>query len=194
MIAKGLDFPNVTLVGVVDADTGLNLPDFRAAERTFQLLSQVAGRAGRGPKGGEVFIQTRMPDTAVIRHAVSHDFLSYVHEELNTRRSPAYPPFVSIANVIISGTEQAATAAAAIAAAVWVQQLTQRANVRDVALVGPAPCPIDRIKDRWRWHFLLKSARPATMTRVARYVAEKCPVPRIADMRLVVDRDPVALL
>lgn len=194
MIAKGLDFPNVTLVGVVDADTGLNLPDFRAAERTFQLLSQVAGRAGRGPKGGEVFIQTRMPDTAVIRHAVSHDFLSYVHEELNTRRSPAYPPFVSIANVIISGTEQAATAAAAIAAAVWVQELTQRANVRDVALVGPAPCPIDRIKDRWRWHFLLKSARPATMTRVARYVAEKCPVPRIADMRLVVDRDPVALL
>ncbi len=194
MIAKGLDFPNVTLVGVIDADTGLNLPDFRAAERTFQLLSQVAGRAGRGPKGGEVLIQTRMPDTAAIRHAVAHDFLSYVREELTARRSPAYPPFVSIANVIISGTDQAATAAAAIAAAEWVRQLALRANVRDIELVGPAPCPIDRIKDRWRWHFLLKSSRPATLTRVVRYVAEKCPIARIAGMRLVVDRDPVALL
>ncbi len=194
MIAKGLDFPNVTLVGVIDADTGLNLPDFRASERTFQLLSQVAGRAGRGPKGGQVLIQTRMPETAAIRHAVAHDFTSYVREELSTRRAPAYPPYVSIANVIVSGTEQTATAAAAIAAAAWVQQLTTRAKVRDLELVGPAPCPIDKIKDRWRWHFLLKSSRHATMTRIVRYVTEKCPIPRVAGLRLVVDRDPVALL
>ncbi len=194
MIAKGLDFPNVTLVGVIDADTGLNLPDFRAAERTFQLLSQVAGRAGRGPKGGQVLIQTRMPNTPAIRHAVAHDFASYVREELQARRAPAYPPFVSIANVIVSGTEQTATATAAIAAAEWVGRLVSRAGLRDVELVGPAPCPIDRIKDRWRWHFLLKSARHATMTRVVRYIADKCPLPRVADLRLVVDRDPVALL
>ena len=194
MIAKGLDFPNVTLVGVIDADTGLNLPDFRAAERTFQLLSQVAGRAGRGPKGGEVIVQTRMPNAHAIRHALSHDFLGFVREELGARRMPAYPPYVAVANVVVSGTEQGATAAAAIEAAQWVQQLLTARALRDCVIVGPAPCPIDRIKDRWRWHFLLKSSDPRLMTRLVRYVAEKCPVPREAALRLVVDRDPVSLL
>jgi primosomal protein N' (replication factor Y) len=194
MIAKGLDFPNVTLVGVVDADTGLNLPDFRAAERTFQLLSQVAGRAGRGPKGGDVIVQTRMPHSHAVRHALTHNFLGFVREELGARRMPAYPPFVSIANVVVSGEVQGAVADAAMAAAQWVQQLMQRRALRDLVLVGPAPCPIERIKDRWRWHFLLKSSQPALMSRVARYVAERCPVPRDHALRLVVDRDPVALL
>ena len=146
MIAKGLDFPNVTLVGVIDADTGLNLPDFRAAERTFQLVSQVAGRAGRGPKGGDVIIQTRMPNSHAIRHAITHDVTGFVREELDARRMPAYPPFVSIANAV-----------AAVAAAAWVQRLVDRQGLRDLVFVGPAPCPIDRVKDRWRWHFLLKS-------------------------------------
>ena len=194
MIAKGLDFPNVTLVGVIDADTGLNLPDFRAAERTFQLLSQVAGRAGRGPEGGEVIIQTRMPSHYAVRHALSHDFLSFVREELGNRRVPTYPPFVSIANVVMSGVEQTATAEAMLAAAQWIAALVARAGLRDVVLVGPAPCPIDRIKDRWRWHLLLKATRVGVMTRLGRYVAERCPVPKRAELRLVVDRDPVSLL
>lgn len=194
MIAKGLDFPNVTLVGVIDADTGLNLPDFRAAERTYQLLSQVAGRAGRGPKGGDVIIQTRMASHHAVRHALTHDYLAFVREELGHRRSPTYPPFVSLANVVISGTAQHHTAEAAVAANEWIRALVARAALRDVVVVGPAPCPIDRIKDRWRWHLLLKSARPGVMTRLARYIAEKCPVPRVADLRLVVDREPVTLL
>ena len=194
MIAKGLDFPNVTLVGVVDADTGLNLPDFRASERTFQLLSQVAGRAGRGAKGGEVLIQTRMPQSHAIRHAVAHDFFAFVREELEARRHPAYPPFVSVANVIVSGSDQTRTASAAIDAAAWVRALAVKAQLHDLELVGPAPCPIDRIKDRWRWHFLLKSSQHAVMTRVAHYVAERCPVKQGSELRLVVDRDPVALL
>lgn len=194
MIAKGLDFPNVTLVGVVDADTGLNLPDFRASERTFQLVSQVAGRAGRGPKGGEVIIQTRMPHSHAIRHAITHDVTGFVREELGARRMPAYPPFVSIANVLVSGLDQVAVAAACGAAADWVQRLVARQGLRDLVFVGPAPCPIDRIKDRWRWHFLLKSSQPKLMTRVARYIAERCPVPKECDMRLMVDRDPVSLL
>lgn len=194
MIAKGLDFPNVTLVGVIDADTGLNMPDFRAAERTFQLLSQVAGRAGRGPKGGDVVIQTRMPAHHSVRHAVMHDFLSFVQEETGHRRVPTYPPFVSLANVVVSGVEQSATAAAMIAASHWISALVARAALRDVVLVGPAPCPIDRIKDRWRWHLLIKSTRNGAMTRLARYIAERCPVPKGAELRLVVDRDPVSLL
>lgn len=199
MIAKGLDFPNVTLVGVVDADTGLNLPDFRAAERTFQLLSQVAGRAGRGPKGGEVIVQTRMPGAHAVRHALSHDYLGFVHEELEARRMPTYPPFVSLANVLVSGTRQDTVAKAAIDAAAWVRRLLERFAMTDVTLVGPAPCPIDRIKDRWRWHFLVKATQARTLTRIARYVAERCPVGseserRVAELRLVVDRDPVSLL
>lgn len=194
MIAKGLDFPNVTLVGVIDADTGLNLPDFRAAERSFQLLSQVAGRAGRGVKGGEVIIQTRMPNHHAVRHAATHDYLAFVREELGHRRSPVYPPFVSLANVVVSGTGEDETAAAAIAAAEWTQRLLARGSVRDVTLVGPAPCPIDRIKDRWRWHFLLKAASSATLTRVARYLAERYVLPRATGLRLIVDRDPAALL
>ncbi len=192
MIAKGLDFPNVTLVGVIDADTGLNLPDFRASERTFQLLSQVAGRAGRGPKGGDVIVQTRMPESHAVRHALTHDFLGFVREELGARRMPAYPPFVAIANVVISGPDQEHTSQAAIHAAEWVRQLASSKQLRDLVIVGPAPCPIDRIKDRWRWHFLLKSSRPALMSRVSRFIAERCPVP--ASVRLVVDRDPVSLL
>jgi primosomal protein N' (replication factor Y) (superfamily II helicase) len=194
MIAKGLDFPNVTLVGVIDADTGLNLPDFRSAERTFQLLSQVAGRAGRGPKGGDVYIQTRLPTHHAVRHALTHDFLSFVREELGHRRAPTYPPFISLANVVVSGTNQESTAATMLAAAAWINTLIARTNLRDVVVVGPAPCPIDRIKDRWRWHLLIKSTRTGAMTRLARYIAEKCPVPKHDDLRLIVDREPVSLL
>ena len=194
MIAKGLDFPNVTLVGVIDADTGLNLPDFRAAERTFQLLSQVAGRAGRGPKGGEVFVQTRMPAHHAIRRAATHDFLSFVHQELDERRAPAYPPFVTLANVVISGSDEKVTADAAIAAADWTQRLLARKSVPEIELVGPAPCPIDRIKDRWRWHFLLKSTSASALTRVSLYIAGRYQLPRLANLRLIVDRDPAALL
>ncbi|MCA0376856.1 MAG: primosomal protein N' [Gemmatimonadetes bacterium] len=192
MIAKGLDFPNVTLVGVIDADTGLNLPDFRAAERTFQLLSQVAGRAGRGPKGGEVLVQTRSPDHYAVRHALAHDVDGFVREELSMRRLPAYPPFVSLANVVVSGADQKGTAQACIAVATWVEALVRAKSLRGVVLVGPAPCPIDRIKERWRWHFLIKTSQPSLLSRLARYVAERATVPH--GVRLVVDRDPVALL
>jgi len=101
---------------------------------------------------------------------------------------------VSIANVMVSGLDQAATAATAVAAANWVQRLVERQGLRDLVFVGPAPCPIDRIKDRWRWHFLLKSSQPKLMTRVARYIAERCPVPTMHELRLTVDRDPVSLL
>src|ERR1700761_2552834 len=109
MIAKGLDFPNVTLVGVVDADVGINLPDFRASERCFQLLSQVAGRAGRGPKGGRVFIQTRVPLHHAVTCAVHHDYHDFVRRELDGRTMPAYPPNVRIANIVVSGLTEEAT-------------------------------------------------------------------------------------
>ena len=194
MIAKGLDFPNVTLVGVVDADVGINLPDFRASERSFQLLSQVAGRAGRGPKGGAVIIQTRAPSHHAVRAAITHDYAAFVAEELPARRNPPYPPYTRLANVIVSGLAEEPTAELAIDAADWVRTLIESRPDLPVSVVGAAPCPIDRIKRRWRWHFLLKSDHAGSLTRVARYFLERFEVPAAKDMRVVIDRDPVSLL
>ena len=193
MIAKGLDFPNVTFVAVIDADVGINLPDFRASERSFQLLSQVAGRAGRGPKGGVVLIQTRVPSHHAVQCAVTHDYAKFVAEELDARKDPAYPPTLRIANVIASGTTEAATEQLAQDAAAWVRRLVDKSRA-GVQLVGPAPSPVERIKNRWRWHFLLKSANPGDLTRVSRYLVERFEVPKTAGLRLALDRDPVALL
>ncbi len=194
MIAKGLDFPNVTLVGVIDADVGINMPDFRASERSFQLLSQVAGRAGRGPKGGEVFIQTRVPDHHAVRCALSHDYHSFVSLELPARDDPPYPPAIRLANVIFSGTAEDPTVDLAIAAGDWLRQLLATQGIEDVWVVGPAPCPIDRIKRRWRWHLFLKSHRPTPLVRVARYFMERFPIPTSHDLRVALDRDPVSVL
>ena len=194
MIAKGLDFPNVTLVGVVDADVGINLPDFRASERSFQLLSQVAGRAGRGPKGGSVIIQTRVPSHHAVRCAITHDYAAFVAEEIPARRTPVYPPHTRLVNVIVSGLAEEPAADVAIAAADWLRQLIASAPDLPVTVVGAAPCPIDRIKRRWRWHFLLKSDHAGSLTRVARYFLERFEVPTAHDMRVVIDRDPVSLL
>lgn len=194
MIAKGLDFPNVTLVGVIDADVGINLPDFRASERCFQLLSQVAGRAGRGPKGGSVVIQTRLPSHHAVQCALRHDYLGFVEEELAGRADPPYPPTVRLANLLFSGTAEEETARLATRAARWLERLVERHASGPVTLVGPAPCAVERIKTRWRWHLLLKSAHPGDLTRIGRYFLEHFPVPRQAGLRVAVDRDPVTLL
>lgn len=191
MIAKGLDFPNVTLVGVVDADTGLHLPDFRAAERTFQLLAQVAGRAGRGPKGGRVLVQTRQPDHHAIRHAAAHDVEGFLRAELATRSSPPYPPSVGIANVVVSGADDVAVGNSAAAVVDWCNALIAAQHL-PLSVLGPAPAPLARIKDRWRWHLVVKGA-PEEIGRFVRYAA-----PRWREagsgVRVVIDRDPVSLL
>lgn len=193
MIAKGLDFPNVTLVGVVDADVGINLPDFRASERCFQLLSQVAGRAGRGPKGGRVLIQTRAPGHHAVRCAVTHDYHAFVEEELAGRVSPPYPPNNRLANVVFSGLIEQSTAQLAIAGAEWLRRLL-KARASDVMLIGPAPCAVERIKARWRWHVLLKAEHSAELTRVGRYFLERFSVPAKDGLRVTLDRDPVSLM
>ena len=194
MIAKGLDFPNVTLVGVIDADVGINLPDFRASERCFQLLSQVAGRAGRGPKGGRVLIQTRAPAHHAVQCALAHDYHGFVREEFAGRTNPPYPPMVRLVNVVFSGTAEAATAEVADRAAAWLRRLLRARATAGVTVVGPAPCPVERIKARWRWHVLLKAEQQPELTRVARYLAERFAVPKTHDLRMTIDRDPVALL
>jgi primosomal protein N' (replication factor Y) len=190
MIAKGLDFPNVTLVGVVDADTGLHLPDFRSAERTFQLLAQVAGRAGRGPKGGRVLVQTRSPGHHALQWAARHDPVSFLAEEMKDRSAPPYPPTVALANLLISGQDESAVSAEAVRVADWCAALIDRYAL-PVTLLGPAPCPLARIKDRWRWHVLLKGSSEE-IGKVVRYSAGR--ITSAGDIRVVIDRDPVSLL
>jgi len=203
MIAKGLDYPNVTLVGVIDADVGINLPDFRASERAFQLISQVAGRAGRGPKGGLVIVQTRVPAHHAVRLAVTHDYARFVAEELQGRVHPPYPPTVRLANIVLSGSNEKATMELALAAGEWFTRALA-AMPREkgkttsptvpIEMIGPAPCPVERIKQRWRWHLLLRTTRSAALTRVSRRFLTTFVVPARGDLRVTFDRDPVSLL
>jgi primosomal protein N' (replication factor Y) (superfamily II helicase) len=190
MIAKGLDFPNVTLVGVVDADTGLYLPDFRAGERTFQLLAQVAGRAGRGPKGGRVLVQTRHPTHHALVWAAGHNTEGFLRQEREIRESPLYPPATSLVNLVYSGPDEREVGRRAAGLADWCAALIERYQL-PITVLGPAPCPLVRIKDRWRWHLLLKGPSES-LGRVVRYAARR--LKRDGKVRLVIDRDPVSLL
>jgi primosomal protein N' (replication factor Y) len=190
MIAKGLDFPNVTVVGVVDADTGLHFPDFRAAERTFQLVAQVAGRAGRGPRGGRVYVQTRSPDHHAIRAAAAHSVGAFAEAELPLRTppNPAYPPAVGLVRFVASGRDQARTAAIAERVAAWLRRAGTERLEGALTVLGPAPCPITRLRGLWRWHVLVKAAEARALGRVVRAWRAK------AHRAVTVDRDPVALL
>jgi primosomal protein N' (replication factor Y) len=194
MIAKGLDFPRVTLVGVVNADVGIHLPDFRASERTFQLLSQVAGRTGRGALGGEVVVQTSLPEHYAIQSALKHDYEGFASRELRERKSPPYPPWVRMANVVISSPDQEAAATGASDAVRWLRRWHARARrTSSVALVGPAPAPIERLHGRWRWHFLLRSPSAGELGALCRAFVEGFR-PGGSDVRVALDRDPTALL
>jgi primosomal protein N' (replication factor Y) len=190
MIAKGMDFPNVTLVGVVDADTALHLPDFRAGERTYQLLAQVAGRAGRGPKGGKVLVQTRSPEHPALRFAASHDTEGFLAHEAGERKSPPYPPETSLLNVVVSAEQEQKASDEALAVADWLGKLIATQGL-PLVLLGPAPCPLTRIKARWRWHVLVKGP-VEEIGRVVRYAAPRLEGRGAA--RVVLDRDPVSLL
>ena len=194
MIAKGLDFPNVTLVGVISADVGLNLPDFRAAERTFQLLTQVAGRAGRGPGGGEVIVQTSLPGNYAIQAALAHDYAGFAERELAERAGPVYPPHCRLVNVVVSGLAEAAVQEAIDSVAEWLRGQPE-ARSAAITVTGPAPCPIDRIRGRWRWHLLLRARSHRVLGDVCRRLhVDFTWRPGPAELRLAIDRDPVALL
>jgi primosomal protein N' (replication factor Y) len=162
MVAKGFDFPNVTLVGIITADTALNLPDFRAAERTFQLLTQVAGRAGRGDTPGEVILQTFTPEHYAIQAAAQHDYVRFYDQEIRGRSELRYPPFASLAR-LVAADSHADAARAKIQTARDI--VTPLADALRVELLGPTTAPLARLNGKYRWHLLLKSeADPALQT------------------------------
>jgi primosomal protein N' (replication factor Y) len=189
MLAKGHDFQRVTLVGVVSADSSLSLPDFRAAERTFQLLTQVAGRAGRGELPGRVLIQSYYPEHYAIQDAVRQDYVSFYERELHFRRMMAYPPFTSLANVIVRDTNLDH-------AIKWSRRLSEYFSPHDgkaVRILGPASAPLARLKREHRYQFLLKSPRRSVLTKLLNGALAFCEANEIPGKALLVDMDPVML-
>jgi primosomal protein N' (replication factor Y) len=165
MVAKGLDLPLVTLVGVISADTAMYLPDFRAAERTFQLLMQVAGRAGRSPLGGRVIIQTYNPDQVAIQAASQHDYLGFYETELAFRQEQRYPPFKRLALLLYSGPGPERSAAQACELAERLRLHLERRGIPAVEIIGPTPDYVPRVRSQFRWHILLRAPNPAAVLR-----------------------------
>jgi primosomal protein N' (replication factor Y) len=205
MIAKGLDFPNVTLVGVINADVGLHIPDFRSAERTFQLLSQVSGRTGRGAQGGRVLIQTFTPDHPCIALAATHDYVRFVSTELAHRRTHNYPPYERLVRLIVrsrvqqAGAEFAERLAGAFHLAMQGLELSVGGGLQTIPqqqaalrLLGPAEAPVFRLKGYYRFHFQLQSSSAAALHRVLRSVLPSLRPP--AGVEFTVDVDPLNML
>ena len=195
MIAKGLDFPNVTLVGVIQADLTLHLPDFRSGERTFQLLTQVSGRAGRGPRGGEVYVQTFTPAHPCIHYASTHDYAAFVEQELTHRREHGYPPYQRLARLMVRGLDEELTRQfSEQLATAFTQALEQLSQSEPVAvrLLGPAEAPIYRLQGYYRFHFQLQSPSAAMLHRVLRQVMPRVSPPR--DVEIQLDIDPFNMM
>jgi len=195
MIAKGLDFPDVLLVGVVNADTAMNLPDFRATERTFGLLAQVAGRTGRGERGGEVVIQTFRPRHPAIRAAITHDYLSFAEEELAIRRQAEYPPFVHLLNVIFTARDEKALESFAEKTAGKLEKLFKdRPLSGQSSIVGPAPCPLEKLRGKYRYHLIVKSDSGEAIEQAGAFLSREVRPPGRGDCRMTIDRDPSSLM
>jgi primosomal protein N' (replication factor Y) len=162
MVAKGLDIPGVTVVGVINADIGLNLPHFLAAERTFQVLSQVAGRAGRGPGGGQVIFQTLNPDHYAIQAASKHDYRLFYDKEITFRRNLGYPPFLRLASLIYSHTNDARCQKEAERLKKQLEMESQSKGIGGLSFIGPAPAFIHRLRGRYRWQIIVRGLDPSS--------------------------------
>jgi primosomal protein N' (replication factor Y) len=188
MIAKGLDYPEVTLVGVLGADLGLRLPDFRAGERTYQLLAQVAGRAGRGELPGRVVVQTYWPEHSAIQAAASHDPEHFYSSERELREDLGYPPYSALARLLVTGKSKDDVTRTARSAA-----SSLRSHVSDdVTVLGPSPAALERIRGTHRWHILLKSSSAENLASILRHALSRLDVPD--GVKAIPDVDPYDLL
>jgi primosomal protein N' (replication factor Y) len=193
MIAKGLDFPNVLLVGVINADSALHFPDFRAAERTFQLVTQVAGRTGRGDRGGRVLVQTFTPEHPAIEAASHHDYVRFATLELQQRKKYAYPPHGRVARIIIRGSDENQTEAFAEGVKDRLEAVRTLTGA-EVRILGPAPPPISRLRGKFRFHILMQCADAAVLGGVIRRAAEDWKPPAKTDIQYVIDIDAIDML
>lgn len=191
MIAKGLDFPNVTVVGVINADTALHLPDFRAAERTFQLVTQVAGRTGRGPKGGRVLVQTFNPDHPAIQAAIRHDFAAFANQELPIRKMLSYPPFSSMIRLLVRGPSEEAAAGFAEHLAGLVRTSLDALTVQ-ARILGPAAAPFARLRGQYRFQIQIQGPDGAGLRAAVRRATAKFEPP--PEIQWFADVDAVDML
>ncbi len=189
MIAKGHDIPNVTLVGVVSADVGLGMPDFRAAERTFQLLTQVAGRAGRGSVPGIVLIQTINPDHYAVRMAAAQDYQAFYDKELHFRRMMLYPPFSAMANVLVRSEQKEAAMRMSSELSLLLQPPPDKLRI-----MGPAEAPVPRLKNEYRYQFLIKSASRKALNQLLQTIRAFALEHKWGATALVIDVDPLTLM
>jgi primosomal protein N' (replication factor Y) len=190
MIAKGHDIHRVTLAGVISADVGLARPDFRAGERTFQLLTQIAGRAGRGDLLGEVIIQTYYPDHYAIRAAAAQDYSQFYRQELHFREIMRYPPFSALANVLV----KSASAETALKLTGRLGRHLETQSGAGCRVLGPAAAPIPRLKRSYRYHFLLKAARRSVLRKVLLSCREFAAREKFPSTSLIIDVDPQSLI
>ncbi|MFH1301429.1 MAG: primosomal protein N' [Planctomycetota bacterium] len=188
MIAKGLDFPNVTLVGVIDADTMLHQPDLFASERTFQLIAQVAGRTGRGMQGGRVFVQTSSPAEPAILKAAEHDFLGFARLELGHRKEMQAPPYAHFARVILRGPQEEHVQEFARQLSKMLLDAAAEKNL-EIHILGPAPAPIIRLKKYFRYHFQLAAVNVDQILQLWHEIADK--LPHEKGIEYIIDVDPV---
>lgn len=188
MIAKGLDFPNVTMVGVIDADTMLRQPDMRAAERTFQLIAQVAGRTGRGERGGRVFVQTTSPNDPAVRFAAQHDFIGFAQHELAERFDVQAPPFSSVARVIFRGPDEMRTRQTAQAVAEKLRA-ARKGTTEKVRVLGAAPAPVTRLRGLWRFHLQITGKTHELVRELWQSVEKSLSLPD--DVEFAIDVDPI---
>lgn len=188
MIAKGHDFPNVTLVGVLNADTGLNRPDFRASEQTFQLLTQVSGRAGRADRPGRVIVQTYNPEHPAIAAASRHDYSEFYHRELASRRENGYPPFSSLARIAFADSDAEQVARVAARAAAALEQSGVARGRGEVHYLGPVEAPLHKLRGQFRFHMLIKGPDPARIRRALDGLFEM--LGDVGETRITVDIDP----
>ncbi|MCW8129239.1 MAG: primosomal protein N' [Planctomycetota bacterium] len=193
MIAKGLDFPNVTLVGIVLADTALHMPDFRSRERTFQLLEQVAGRAGRGSKGGRVIVQTYLPHDVSVKEARDHDYEGFCLNELRERQAFYYPPFSRLARVLVRGKDKEKALAAAKEAGVLLRAEAKKIEGRRIEVLGPSPAPIAMLDGAHRFHLMVKAPDGETIAAVFNGAAAEA-LSKLKGAESVVDIDPLGML
>jgi primosomal protein N' (replication factor Y) (superfamily II helicase) len=191
MIAKGHDFPGVTLVGVVSADASLNLPDFRSSERTFQLVTQVMGRAGRGDKPGRVLVQTLAPEHYALTHAISHDYEGFYAQEIAFREEVGYPPFAHLASLTFSSITAARTETSAEEAAALCRKIKGDCRLR-VEILGPVTAPLGKVRGRFRWQILLKGRERSELHRLLFHFRAGYTHP--STVRMVIDVDPVEML
>jgi primosomal protein N' (replication factor Y) len=187
MLAKGLDVPNVTLVGVISADIPFHIPDFRSSERAFQLITQVAGRAGRGPKGGRVVIQTFNPEHYSIKFASGQDYIGFAQKELGMRRELSYPPFANLIRWVFQGRNEASVRRSALR---WAEILRERFPGEDLIL-GPAPAPLYRLKGRYRVQVLMKAPKFEDIKEVLKALQNRIQSTRT--IQCITDIDPVSM-